>query len=543
MLADLAEQLKFAPRQAARRHVERAEALLATIDPAGVYPDEWLVMQVTGFRPDSAAPTGELVPGGAIIADLGALVERLCVPAHYQVTEHRPPAWVSIEQVCTRWGVSRRTLERYRRRGLPGRLVEGGVVFALSRVEDFERIHGGELKLRLGGAERAKPARRAAAAMPAHSGALPGEATAGGEATLPMPRMKGRQRERLCFRALRFGLSPAKLARQLNTTPVSIQRAARRWLATQLRWAVVPGPMPEAPLAAATAQMLATALDQPYVNVGLGEPVATSLAAHIDATFAAGWPDANVEYQRAVAMGVLLHRARRGLGVINLSDAPAAALDAIVTDLLWAARLKAELVRAQQLQLLKTIESLTLMPIAGVAQQTLAGCYAVANAALIDATDRFDPFKGGRLNAPASLAMNRAVSKLLASLNATPAASTRPTAPASTPMRATRIEQHDGGGALTGGARAFADWSRAVWPWQWMLEPSAPSIGVYRGAAGLSDDARSLLAERYGWGAYGGYAPTSVAMLASRRQELVHITTRAIAKAERESARAWEAFK
>src|SRR4051794_36550235 len=86
-LAELARQLRFEPAKAARRQLELAEALVGQIDPAQVYPYEWVVFRLTGYRPDdgggaAAASGGPItIPGSALLADLPPLIERLCVTA------------------------------------------------------------------------------------------------------------------------------------------------------------------------------------------------------------------------------------------------------------------------------------------------------------------------------------------------------------------------------------------------------------------------------------------------------------------------------
>ncbi|MBL8759427.1 MAG: RNA polymerase subunit sigma-70, partial [Phycisphaerae bacterium] len=56
VLADLAEQLKFTPRDAARKQLEHAEDLLHAVDAESTYPEDWLVARITGYRPDLREP-------------------------------------------------------------------------------------------------------------------------------------------------------------------------------------------------------------------------------------------------------------------------------------------------------------------------------------------------------------------------------------------------------------------------------------------------------------------------------------------------------
>src|SRR5688572_23587481 len=78
-LEDLARQLRFTPREALLRDIQRAEALASQIGPDAVYEEDWIVGQVTGYRPKMDNPAS--VVGQALLADLSAFVERLSAAA------------------------------------------------------------------------------------------------------------------------------------------------------------------------------------------------------------------------------------------------------------------------------------------------------------------------------------------------------------------------------------------------------------------------------------------------------------------------------
>ena len=89
VLEELAGQLRYAPAEAARRHVERAEKLAAIVEPGNVYPQDWIAQQLTGYRPERGGDG--LVPGEQWLADLGPRVEMLCVRAAYTPAELAEP--------------------------------------------------------------------------------------------------------------------------------------------------------------------------------------------------------------------------------------------------------------------------------------------------------------------------------------------------------------------------------------------------------------------------------------------------------------------
>lgn len=146
-LRTLLEQLRFGGRGALLRQIDRTEALAAELDPAFAYPIKFVLQRITGYRGDrpTDGSLGEVVPGTDLFADLSALVEHLCAKAQLSPAE-LPPGWLTIEQLSERWGVTRRTIERHRRRGLVARRVHhaGGVVqmvFTESAVNAFETNH------------------------------------------------------------------------------------------------------------------------------------------------------------------------------------------------------------------------------------------------------------------------------------------------------------------------------------------------------------------------------------------------------------------
>ena len=127
-LEDLARQLRFLPRARLLEDAARAEALAGDVEPGVRYPVEWIVFRVTGHRPDAPTSAGDArnagdagapstVEGEHLLADLSALVERLTLAARLREDEAPAARTLSLEDLRTRWGVTARTLERYRRRG------------------------------------------------------------------------------------------------------------------------------------------------------------------------------------------------------------------------------------------------------------------------------------------------------------------------------------------------------------------------------------------------------------------------------------------
>jgi len=143
-LAALGRQLEFAPVARRIAQVSAAEELLHSIDPAKAYPYSFVVFRITGYHPKEEA-TADLLTGLALQHDLGVLIERLSDSLNLAADSAAEPV-LTIEQVCERFNVTSKTIQRWRRRGLPGRrfvFADGKrrVGFLVSSVERFFAAH------------------------------------------------------------------------------------------------------------------------------------------------------------------------------------------------------------------------------------------------------------------------------------------------------------------------------------------------------------------------------------------------------------------
>src|SRR5438445_7983870 len=69
------QQARFAPRERRLEQIDRAEQLLAEIEPGRCYPYEYLCFRVTGYRREGAPALG--LDGGDVRHDLRLCVEGL----------------------------------------------------------------------------------------------------------------------------------------------------------------------------------------------------------------------------------------------------------------------------------------------------------------------------------------------------------------------------------------------------------------------------------------------------------------------------------
>jgi RNA polymerase sigma factor (sigma-70 family) len=132
------QQVRFAPRDQQMEQANRAERLLREIDPARVYPYEYLCYRITDFRPTSFAQTK--LSGEQASHDLRLFVEDLTDAAAVKA-ESAGEEVLTVEELARKFNVSTKTISRWRQQGLVSRrfLFEGRkrVGFLRSSVQRF----------------------------------------------------------------------------------------------------------------------------------------------------------------------------------------------------------------------------------------------------------------------------------------------------------------------------------------------------------------------------------------------------------------------
>jgi RNA polymerase sigma factor (sigma-70 family) len=139
--------MRFTPLEKRLEQLAAAEALLLSIDPARQYPLDFLIDRITGYRPKGTDIC--LVAGRDVQHDLGLLVETVSAGCCQGQAEAAEPV-LSIDAAAQRLKVATKTLQRWRRRGLPARVFlypdgKRRIGFYLTSVEAFLSAHAGEL--------------------------------------------------------------------------------------------------------------------------------------------------------------------------------------------------------------------------------------------------------------------------------------------------------------------------------------------------------------------------------------------------------------
>ena len=142
-LETLARQLTFSPHDARVAQIAAAEDLLHTLHANRGYPLEFVIFRITGYHPKHAEPL--IFPGAALQHDLGQLIEAVSDSLDQKSSDLSEPV-LSIDDVTEKFNVTSKTIQRWRRKGLPARrfIFPDGkrrVGFLLSSVERFVAIH------------------------------------------------------------------------------------------------------------------------------------------------------------------------------------------------------------------------------------------------------------------------------------------------------------------------------------------------------------------------------------------------------------------
>jgi sigma-70-like protein len=431
ILERLAEELRFAPKSALLKHIGNAQTLAAVIDPEQTYPAAWVIFRVTGFRP--AAVDDDAGSGCAILESLSAFVEHLCEAAALTIEDVGPDA-LSPEQLCEKWGISRKSLDRARRKGLvairvrttgPARTLlftDGAVEAYEQRARPAPSPAGRRMTARTRGRilRRAKryhdslgySANRAAQRLGPRFGFSPEAVRAAikrseadgaaifSEIGPPTPREQA-----FAFRAMRRGLDPGVIASRLGRPRVTVWRAANAHRARLLHGFDLAGPAAPTFERSDAAEVL---LNRPAVTFEKPPLLDEDLFAFMEQARAMPKPDARIEHDLALAMHFIRWRINRKLKTLPRSSHEATLLDEIETDLRLASRLKERLIAQTLPLLLGTMQKRLGHDPERLPPRSLTALSSAMLEAASRAVDRFDPTHGGRLAAPAGLALDRA---------------------------------------------------------------------------------------------------------------------------------------
>ncbi len=148
-IADFSRQLAFSSLENRTAQVTSAEQLLHLIDPAKAYPLNFVIFKITGYHPKQVYE--DLLTGLALQHDLGLLIEQVSDTLGMHAARMAEPV-LTIDDVTEKFNVTSKTIQRWRRKGLPARRFvfpdgKRRVGFLLSSVDRFLSAHREQLNV------------------------------------------------------------------------------------------------------------------------------------------------------------------------------------------------------------------------------------------------------------------------------------------------------------------------------------------------------------------------------------------------------------
>jgi len=168
-MEELARQLIVGPVRLRKGYIDAAESLLEIIEPNVKYPYEFILYKITNYRSRRQRPLEPII-GEDLRADLRTLILDLCDSFELSVHDYNEPCY-DTASLAKRFGVSTRTVRRWRRKGLVARrlVFDDGrkrIAFLTHSIRNFARRRCRKLLRsarfsRLTDSERAEIIRRA----------------------------------------------------------------------------------------------------------------------------------------------------------------------------------------------------------------------------------------------------------------------------------------------------------------------------------------------------------------------------------------------
>lgn len=141
------QQVRYAPVDVRVEQVDKAERLLAEIDPSKQYRYQDLCQRITDFKPSMYPDL--VVDGKDAIHDLGLFVEEMSASTRLSADQAGEPV-LTVDDLSQKFNVSTKTVDRWRKRGLVGRRFRFGnrsrIGFLTSTVDRFVRTHRDEVR-------------------------------------------------------------------------------------------------------------------------------------------------------------------------------------------------------------------------------------------------------------------------------------------------------------------------------------------------------------------------------------------------------------
>ena len=435
-IGELLKQLRYASPEVRLKQLRAAEQLAREIDPERTYPDEFIMFRITGYRPDSAE-TGAILFGAALVGDLAQFVAELSKDLAIEATDDRPA--LTLEALAKQWGVSLKSLSRYRHRGLICQMLviagkphmacyaDEAARFAaahpklLRKAADFRRIDDATIAAIVDRARHLRDedstislnkaarllAREHARSLEAVRGVLRRHDAQRERPIFTEPGPLSERQRRVIYRAWRLGMTPSAIGRRFGKSAQSIHRAINLHRLAMLRrlpisFVNIPTfDRPEADdVILSPASVRAGLGDDPRFHDAFTLIAACKQAGQEKESFA------QVEQQRLAAYNWLKLRAIHSMA----TDEPwpsAEMVDEIETSLRWASRVKRRLVEGALPAAIRAIEQALHRPLSELPSPHVLVLIHLAVRTASTAVETSDPARGSGLDRVVAFAMGR----------------------------------------------------------------------------------------------------------------------------------------
>ncbi len=148
-IATLSANLSAGLTRLRKGYVDAAEQLMRLIEPNQVYPLEFVIYRLTGFRPQEESGSSS-IKGQELLADLATLVMDICDTFQLRTGDYRQRVY-DTESLAKMFSVSTKTIQRWRKKGLFARHLifpdgQRRVAFLQSSVDLFVARHKKQVK-------------------------------------------------------------------------------------------------------------------------------------------------------------------------------------------------------------------------------------------------------------------------------------------------------------------------------------------------------------------------------------------------------------
>jgi AraC-like DNA-binding protein len=499
VIEDLFRQLEYAPPETRHRQMDAAERLIGDIDLQQIYPEEFIIFRITGYRPESSAEPTVLV-GRALVGDLANLVLQLSRTLSLSTHGDTRRA-LTMDDAAKRLHVSTKTLQRYRRQGLVCHAVmfDDGVQRVACFEDALERFvdqHEARVNHAAGFSrvdrhvedaiiENARYLRlRKRLTLNEASQRLAKQHGRAHETVRQMLRRHDRAAEhpifadggplderavKVMYRAWRWGIEPADLARRFGKSKATVHRSINRRRAELIKRVDVAHvhlktfDRPDAAEVILSPQIVRTAAENPWPTRDALEIVASDRDM---APLERSDEEALLAAQNFLMMQI-------AADVMHLELSPNSDdLDAIETNLRWVGALRLALVWQAMPSAVRRIEQNVGRPISQLARDEVVRLTQLAMRIATRALAGLDTSRGGRLERAVGFAMDKELAKNPLHI---------------VPGRATARHSSS--------PRPTLDPQREVVPWHWLLPPMSWRDRLKT----LEDVERQAIELRYGW--------------------------------------------